>query len=479
MAKGESQGLQIAVIIFAFLTIILSVATFYFFNEWSKADQRAAALEADNQTKTQEYQYIRNVALRRVAEMVGFTFDDRNPDAKPMLDQWEQHYQRDKAAYMDERLVPQNKGTYSDVLPIYIQEVAKYKAQAEQERQNLTAWKQEIDNRLQQLQANIQQASNQFNQRVQDFLNEKDRLVEREQGLQQQVADAQRRAAEKATEVNQIQAQLAQVQQEHQKQIQKLEGEVRSVATTLQELRTETFEVPDGEIRYVSPSGGTVWINLGAADNLRPQVTFSVFAQGVQGLGHGQRKGSIEVIKILGDHLAEARLTESNPRDPVLKGDVIYTPLWHRGRSERFAIAGFMDVNGDGIDDREIIKEIIRLAGGVIDAELLNDGSVQGQMSVETRYLVVGDPPPKYLEVYSDLRRQADTMGVSVMPLAKFLDHTGFTGLVSVKTFGRHSRFEDFLDAPTVDKRQVGASHGNVSGSFIPRRPPQGNNGAY
>ena len=33
MAKSENQSLQVAVILFAFTTIALSVATFYFFNE--------------------------------------------------------------------------------------------------------------------------------------------------------------------------------------------------------------------------------------------------------------------------------------------------------------------------------------------------------------------------------------------------------------------------------------------------------------
>ena len=38
----------------------------------------------------------------------------------------------------------------------------------------------------------------------------------------------------------------------------------------------ESFEVADGRISWVNQNG-TVWINLGTADSLRRQVTFSVF----------------------------------------------------------------------------------------------------------------------------------------------------------------------------------------------------------
>src|SRR5438552_13796328 len=53
MAKSENQGLQIAVIIFAFLTIALSIATFYFFNDGqtqlaNSLDHQKAAQEKDN-----------------------------------------------------------------------------------------------------------------------------------------------------------------------------------------------------------------------------------------------------------------------------------------------------------------------------------------------------------------------------------------------------------------------------------------------
>ena len=74
----------------------------------------------------------------------------------------------------------------------------------------------------------------------------------------------------------------------------------------------ESFEVPDGRVSWVNQDG-TVWINLGAADALRRQITFSVFDADAQDPAKTEPKGSLEVTRILGDHMAEARVTNDDP----------------------------------------------------------------------------------------------------------------------------------------------------------------------
>ena len=68
----------------------------------------------------------------------------------------------------------------------------------------------------------------------------------------------------------------------------------------------ESFEVADGRISYVNQNG-TVWINLGTGDSLRRQVTFSVFDSDLHDASKSKKKGSIEVTRVLGDHMAEAQ----------------------------------------------------------------------------------------------------------------------------------------------------------------------------
>ena len=72
----------------------------------------------------------------------------------------------------------------------------------------------------------------------------------------------------------------------------------------------------------------------------------------------------------LGDRLSEARILEDTPSNPIIGGDVIHTPAWSPGQRVHFALAMKMDINKDGIDDYEMVKNIIQMNGGVIDAEL-------------------------------------------------------------------------------------------------------------
>ena len=52
MAKSENQNLQVAVIIFAFIMIALSVATFYFFNQaTTNLENRVAAEEKEEKAE--------------------------------------------------------------------------------------------------------------------------------------------------------------------------------------------------------------------------------------------------------------------------------------------------------------------------------------------------------------------------------------------------------------------------------------------
>ena len=101
----------------------------------------------------------------------------------------------------------------------------------------------------------------------------------------------------------------------------------------------ESFEVADGRVSWVNQNG-TVWINLGTADSLRRQVTFSVFDADLHDAAKSKKKGSIEVTRLLSDHMAEARITKDDPKNPILTGDNIYSQIWHRGKKLHFALTG-------------------------------------------------------------------------------------------------------------------------------------------
>jgi hypothetical protein len=72
--------------------------------------------------------------------------------------------------------------------------------------------------------------------------------------------------------------------------------------------------------------------------------------------------------------------------------DKIDTALWNPGEHLHFALAGLMDVNDDGVNDLELVKNLITMNNGVVDCYEDEKGRVNGldNMTINTRFLVKG-----------------------------------------------------------------------------------------
>ena len=207
----------------------------------------------------------------------------------------------------------------------------------------------------------------------------------------------------------------------------------------------------DGLIRWVDQREKKAWINLGEHDRLRPQVTFSVYSGDSSDINAAKSKGSVEVTRILSPHLAEVRITSDEPTRPLTVGDKIYSQVWNRGRKVGFAFAGLIDLDGDGKQDAEQLKQVIALNDGKLDAFPDGRGGIEGELSVDTRYLVLG----KYLEgarkedeyarkSWDKMNRDADTLGIETISLDEFLNLLGWSTERRTVKLGVGSRAEDF-----------------------------------
>ena len=133
----------------------------------------------------------------------------------------------------------------------------------------------------------------------------------------------------------------------------------------------------------------------------------------------------------LGDHIAEAKITSDDPRNPILPGDRIYSQVWQRGKALRFGLTGFIDIDGDGVSDLQRVKDLIAMNGATLDVSLEEDGTIDGEMTVDTRYLVLGESPDQpskaiYRDKYQEMSREAGNLGVETISLADFLNRIGY-----------------------------------------------------
>lgn len=266
-------------------------------------------------------------------------------------------------------------------------------------------------------------------------------------------------------------------------QVEELTGRIEDQAQMIVKLRMDEFDAPQGKITQVAIGGTEAWIDLGSADGLRPGVRFAVLDGTAIRISEAQRKARLEVVEVVGPHLARARILLDGLGNAVVSGDAVYSPSWRPGRTVRFALLGKIDLNGDGRDDRDLVRRVILANGGEIDEELLPDGRlIQNRpMSVDTRFLVVGDRldlagdqltegqqrvAREYLKMI-DRSRQLGITQISADRLLGFLQ--GFDDDRSLR-LGRNIRDteSDPVRAGSIAPLSLG---GSVSSQFVPRKP--------
>ena len=215
-----------------------------------------------------------------------------------------------------------------------------------------------------------------------------------------------------------------------------------------------SHESPRGKIVRVDVTGRMPYINLGSADGVKEQLTFSIFGHSPSGQMAKDPKGSLEVVRVLDAHLSQTRVTHLSDMnaDPVQEGDLVFNPAWNPSHRTHVAIAGIIDFTGEPPDSpaeqsralREFMRSLER-QGVVVDAYVdLRDQTVKGQMTLKTDYFILGEGPSyeqtrvidtkdrrfeakqKVTEAMAKMRQEAVQKGVTVVPLAKFAVMTGY-----------------------------------------------------
>lgn len=444
MAARDNQGLQIALILFVMITVVLAVTTYVFFrkSEENKILKEAAQKAADdNQTKARTYQAAYELVRRTVgknslndaelasrrSELQGLGGEVANEVAaieKRFDDDMKMYGEgltAQTVSYVD---LPQNLVNVINQRNELVDQLRRDYAQLDQQRKN------ELDaEKAKTAQAAKAQADAQAALDAAQANFEKDRgdLNSEKQKLAAATSEKDKRYKEMQDSKDKRISELATRNED-------LNNLVIAKDRQLDIKSQESFDLPSGAVTFVNQSAGTVWINLGTADGLQRNTTFTVYDRDQSNFSRAERKGVIEVTRVVDEHLAEANIVEESNSNPILSNDIIYTPTWSPGEKVRFALTGFMDIDDDTLSDRAIIRSLILTNGGLIDAEVDDDGQFTGQITPATRYLVKGkeatarDPSlsKQLTENHTKIVNDAIANGVEQIDLGKFLTLMGY-----------------------------------------------------
>jgi hypothetical protein len=467
MASSENQGLQIALIIFVILTILLSVTTFMFFREYEDASNRAKAATAKSQTD--------DTAARAAEADVGELKKLVGVNAAASLADVRTQFEKDMKDFAG--TVPEESRFYRPALEFlsgtnkkHEEDLVDARADIQREKDSRATVEAAKETQVKAAEQKVEEAEKALTDAKQAFDAERKQMLADNEDLKTQLAKKNQDMAD-LEEKSKQQIELA-----TKENVKLAQTNTILVARTEELDPTIGTEVPDGVLVGVDQKLRRAYINVGSADGLHRQTLFSVVSSDEDVGGNQRTKGRIEVTDILGPHQAVARIIQDQMTDPMVQGEKIYTPLWQPGRVEAFGIVGKIDVDGDRLDDRQLIKDLIRHAGARVDAEddpTFKTGKQTGELTLNTRYLIVGEGSEEREVVegaYTKLQNDARRLGVRILPVADFLDEVGWKNPKNVLVFGRGGNADDV--PPTMPDGGRRISSGNTSGSFKVRRPP-------
>lgn len=468
MAARQDQGLQIALIILIFLFILSAVAAYIGWKSYGESEQRGAELRNQLNDKTTQVDNMQteNEDLR---EMIGF---GRNDNFKDVNTSYESDMKRFGDAIADE-----TRRFYRTVLEAVFkegQDTAGREADAKSQIKDLTARFEALEGETNKQIAQFKDANkkleednanerNKFKQSRLELENTKTQLLA---NLDKQRTELESQIGERDTKLKAFDVQVAELK--------------RAVVNWREQVPKdeESFEIADGRISWVNQENGKVWINVGEADAIRRQVTFNVYDADEHDADRAIKKGSIEVTEVTGDHMSEARITQDDPTNPILTGDHIYSPVWHPGKKLRFALTGVIDVDNDGISDLQIVRDLVELNGGILDAYLGDDGKIVGDITAHTRYLVLGEFPESAVRAnmqdgWQSMNKKAAELGVETITLDQLFNRMGYTPQDRVVRLGEGAAARDFParsgNAGKLPETELPTDE--QSGKFRPRKP--------
>ncbi len=438
-SSDKPTAVHFTLIFFVMATLILAVTTYLNYRDLSVATAEKVTLQNDLSAA--------NTGIaNRIAEIdalkakLGYNFEDVGAPGQPntVLGQLETDLTSIGRDLQEPTVSATGLALRAEIENLKAQLAATQQAQQQVEDQ-LLAVRSQYENQV----GVIQESQQGSEANLQKFIADRDEIVSQKDAVITQLRGDYQRAQ---TEKGQIEDQMVSMRKGFEEELATLTTFNTQLRQELDDVNRVSFEVPDGKIRRVDNNTRTVWINLGDADSLREQTTFSVYDQDHHGVGRGPEdiKGRVEVVRILSPHLSQARILEEDLVRPMSEGDVVYSPIWSAGITESFAFVGEIDFDGDGQSDRSQLHDILEQSGARISLEIDDDGyrlPEGAEITKDTKFLVLGHfPDPadfasedpnrerisRILDEAKRLETQAERQGVRKLSMNEFLAFMGY-----------------------------------------------------
>lgn len=492
----RNQSVVVTLIVFIVLTLILGVTTYFGFKGLSEKKQELAQVQSDLKNATSENSSWA-AGFKKAKDAAGFAgLGDSAADLAGFADK------------MTERVKGLDAATGGATT--YEAAVANLAANLAQKNNELVAAQSERDAAIAKANDEIEKSAAQqkaFDDAVASLQADHKKSLE---AARASYAELTASFNAQTQEVDRLKSQtkeaIATAKQEtaDYKETATKFAEINSdLSRRIDQLSNAEFERADAEVVYADQANKVVRLNVGSKDGVRPLTTFNVFPSDAIDVGGAKAKGSVQVVRAVGDHECEARIIEDEMSSPIMTGDLVYTPLWRLGDTVRYALDYNLDIDGDGRSDLDEIINLIQTSGGEVAAYLDSEGKTVGSIDGGVQRLVLSeveivdalakdfsldqatkDQIQKSREEFLDLAKKN---GVRTTSLSDFLVRVGYKKTAQVSRYkeegGVTLKKEDGVPSPVVSDTPVApiytgtdepapTSPGRVAPTFVPNSEP-------
>lgn len=458
-SQGESkQGLIITLVFFILTTLGLGVATYFGFSEQEKYVQQAKKAEDEKkvfQADRDWYKFQAQMAYSFIGKSEGMEGLDTLGTQKGQFDSgsmkggkdkdfatkvlkslekevglgWNGNQPQETLLAMIDRLKKEKATLANDKVNMKNQMDAKAK-ELDARNEELKAARKDYEDKLKALTVDLKKDFEKSTKDLEDFRTKVDTGVEELKKVRLEAEEAktkyQKELGVKVKEIGDLRALVARKQDE------------------IDQFKLRNPEAPpsmrtDWKIIRMDSRGLNPYINLGSADHVKSQLTFTVHGLAADGRPNPRPKGTLEVVNVIGPHLSQTRITsiKDRDRDPITEGDVIYNGSWNPNIKKHVAIAGIIDL-GDGRDSLYEFMRNLERQNIVVDAYMdPKDASMKGRISYQTDYLILGGVPDlgtgraaadveKMVLGQKHMQEEAKKYGVQVKGLGAYLELIGY-----------------------------------------------------